>query len=118
MMMPTLETEEVYDVIKMQALANELSSHDCRDRIIALRIGGNDLMNVVSLRRPRDLTLYDTPMGYVIKCLCQYSLLVILRLPHQYANTSTITAFWDENSLWISPMGWWGKRPFILIRLV
>lgn len=47
MMMPTLETEEVYDVIKMQALANELSSHDCRDRIIALRIGGNDLMNVV-----------------------------------------------------------------------
>ena len=25
MMMPTLETEEVYDVIKMQALANELS---------------------------------------------------------------------------------------------
>ncbi len=39
MMMPTLETEEVYDVIKMQALANELSSHDCRDRIIALRIG-------------------------------------------------------------------------------
>nr|QTX15024.1 citrate lyase beta subunit-like protein [Klebsiella pneumoniae] len=68
-------------LLKMQALANELSSHDCRDRIIALRIGGNDLMNVVSLRRPRDLTLYDTPMGYVIKkCLCQYSLLVIFAL--------------------------------------
>jgi citrate lyase beta subunit len=53
-MMPTLETEEVYDVLKMQALASELS--DCRERIIALRIGGNDLMNVVSLRRPRDLS--------------------------------------------------------------
>ncbi len=24
---------------------------------------------------------------------------MILRLPHQYANTSTITAFWDENSM-------------------
>jgi citrate lyase beta subunit len=39
-MMPTLETEEVYDVLKMQALASELSDHDCRERIIALRIGG------------------------------------------------------------------------------
>lgn len=26
-------------------------------------------MNVVSLHPPRDLTLYDSPMGYVIKML-------------------------------------------------
>jgi citrate lyase beta subunit len=39
-MMPTLETEDVYDVLKMQALASELSNHACRERIIALRMGG------------------------------------------------------------------------------
>lgn len=68
-MMPTLETEDVFDVIQMRELATALLQHPCHDRIIALRIGGNDLMNVISLRRPRNLTLYDSPMGYVIKML-------------------------------------------------
>lgn len=68
-MMPTLETEDVFDVMQMRKLANALVDHPCHDRIIALRIGGNDLMNVISLRRPRNLTLYDSPMGYVIKML-------------------------------------------------
>lgn len=68
-MMPTLETEEVFDVVQMRELAAALANHPCRSRIIALRIGGNDLMNVVSLRRSRDFTLYDGPMGYVIKML-------------------------------------------------
>ncbi|WP_159424619.1 HpcH/HpaI aldolase/citrate lyase family protein, partial [Enterobacter hormaechei] len=50
-MMPTLETEDVFDVVQMRELATRLVEHPCHDRIIALRIGGNDLMNVVSLRR-------------------------------------------------------------------
>ena len=68
-MMPTLETEEVFDVLQMRELAVTLQRHACYERIIALRIGGNDLMNVVSLRRSRNHTLYDSPMGYVIKML-------------------------------------------------
>lgn len=68
-MMPTLETEDVFDVIQMRELATTLVGHPCHNRIIALRIGGNDLMNIISLRHPRNLTLYDSPMGYVIKML-------------------------------------------------
>lgn len=68
-MMPTLETEEVFDVMQMRELATTLVEHPCHTRIIALRIGGNDLMNVISLRRSRDMTLYDGPMGYAIKML-------------------------------------------------
>ncbi|WP_017346796.1 HpcH/HpaI aldolase/citrate lyase family protein [Pantoea sp. A4] len=68
-LMPTLETEEVFDVVAMRELAQALQQHPCRSRILALRIGGNDLMNTLSLRRPRHLTLYDTPMGYTIKML-------------------------------------------------
>ncbi|CDL81470.1 HpcH/HpaI aldolase/citrate lyase family protein [Xenorhabdus szentirmaii] len=67
--MPTLETEEVFDVQRMNELADTLKESPFRDRIIALRIGGNDLMNVISLRRPREFTLYDGPMGYAIKML-------------------------------------------------
>ena len=67
--MPTLETKEVFDANKMQALASLLAMHPCYSRIIALRIGGNDLMSALSLRRSRSLTLYDGPMGYIIKML-------------------------------------------------
>ncbi|WP_241576346.1 HpcH/HpaI aldolase/citrate lyase family protein [Rosenbergiella collisarenosi] len=67
--MPTFETREVYDVTEMTALAELLESHACRDRIVALRIGGNDLMSVISMRHPKNHTLYEGPMGYVIKML-------------------------------------------------
>lgn len=68
-LMPTLETEEVFDVGQMNSLATTLEKHPCRRRILALRIGGNDLMNVLALRRCRNLTIYDGPMGYIIKML-------------------------------------------------
>lgn len=67
--MPTLETADVFDLLNMQQLATALDAHPLRERILALRIGGNDLMNLLSLRRHRTLTLYDTPMGFVIQML-------------------------------------------------
>lgn len=67
--MPTLESQDVYDVMAMMQLANDLVQHPCGQRIIVLRIGGNDLMNGLRLRRDRTLTLYDGPLGYVIKML-------------------------------------------------
>ncbi len=68
-LMPTLETADVFDVQKMTSLASVLEQHPVRERIVAIRIGGNDLMSVISMRHPRDQTLYDTPMGYVVKML-------------------------------------------------
>lgn len=67
--MPTLETFDVYDVNKMHSLAAALNQHPIKNHILALRIGGNDLMSVLSLRRSPRLTLYDGPLGYVIKML-------------------------------------------------
>lgn len=90
-MMPTLETEEVFDVQQMRELAGELQQHPCRRRIIALRIGGNDLMNVIALRRPREFTLYDTPMGYVIK------MLVAIFAPLNVALTAPVCEHIDDH---------------------
>ncbi len=92
-MMPTLETEEVFDVLQMTSLADLLLAHPCHKRIIALRIGGNDLMNVISLRRNRHLTLYDGPMGYVIK------MLVAVFGARQFALTAPVCEHIDDQQI-------------------
>ncbi|MET1080366.1 MAG: HpcH/HpaI aldolase/citrate lyase family protein [Pseudomonas sp.] len=67
-LMPTLETPEVFDPGAMSELRAALLAGDAR-RIIALRIGGNDLMGCLGLRRNPRTTLYSTPMSYVIAML-------------------------------------------------
>ncbi|GHA63596.1 HpcH/HpaI aldolase/citrate lyase family protein [Photobacterium aphoticum] len=69
MWMPTLETQEVFDGQAMQQLANALHASPMRDRIIALRIGGNDLMSILGIRRSRHATIYEGPLNYVMKML-------------------------------------------------
>ena len=69
MLMPTLETQEVFDPGAMVELRDAMLEQ-LPGRIIALRIGGNDLMGCLGLRRSPALTLYSTPMSYVIPMLC------------------------------------------------
>jgi citrate lyase beta subunit len=68
LLMPTLETAEVFDPGAMVSLREALK-YAFGERIIALRIGGNDLMGCLGLRRSKAFTLYDSPMGYVIPML-------------------------------------------------
>ncbi|MBD80323.1 MAG: citrate lyase subunit beta [Crocinitomicaceae bacterium] len=68
MWMPTLEDCDVFDIVKMSALADKLSQ-DHANRTLMVRIGGNDLLNCLGLRRMKGLTLYDTPLGYTLKQL-------------------------------------------------
>ncbi|EPM58845.1 hypothetical protein A262_10952 [Pseudomonas syringae pv. actinidiae ICMP 19073] len=67
-LMPTLETPEVFNPTAMVELGQALKA-SLHERIIALRIGGNDLMGCLGLRRNPAMTLYSTPMGYVIPML-------------------------------------------------
>jgi citrate lyase beta subunit len=64
--MPTLETKEVFDFNAMSELRQALLQDDIAQRILMLRIGGNDLMNLLGIRRPRSFTIYETPIGHVI----------------------------------------------------
>nr|WP_232452674.1 HpcH/HpaI aldolase/citrate lyase family protein [Burkholderia ubonensis] len=68
LLMPTLETADVYNPGAMVELGQALKA-SLSERIIALRIGGNDLMGCLGLRRNPARTLYDTPMSYVIPML-------------------------------------------------
>jgi citrate lyase beta subunit len=67
-LMPTLETTDVFNPVAMVELGQALKAN-LNQRIIALRIGGNDLMGGLGLRRNPATTLYSTPMGYVIPML-------------------------------------------------
>lgn len=69
LLMPTLETADVFDPRAMAELRDALMG-PLRDRIIALRIGGNDLMGCLGLRRSPGTSLYSSPMGFVIPMLC------------------------------------------------
>jgi citrate lyase beta subunit len=66
MLMPTLETAEVFSDSDMQQFRAVLEAPGVRHRIMALRIGGNDLLALLGLRRPRGMTIYRTPLGPVI----------------------------------------------------
>jgi citrate lyase beta subunit len=65
-LMPTLETAEVFDDGEMKLFRQCLAEPPVRPRILALRIGGNDLLALLGLRRPQLGTIYQTPLGCVI----------------------------------------------------
>lgn len=66
LLMPTLETAEVFDDDAMRQFCRRLSAPEVRPRILALRIGGNDLLALLGLRRPASGTIYQTALGQVI----------------------------------------------------
>ena len=69
LVMPTLETAEAFDQAEMRQLQRLLSAEELRPRILALRIGGNDLLNLLGVRRSPRRTIYDTALGHTIAML-------------------------------------------------
>lgn len=65
-LLPILETAETFDRRQMERLRNQLEDSGLRERVLGLRIGGNDLLNVLGIRRARGATIYDTPLRGVI----------------------------------------------------
>jgi citrate lyase beta subunit len=63
-LMPTLETREACDPQEMRRFRDQLLG--VQDRILALRIGGNDLLQAMGLRRLGHRTAYEGPLGAVI----------------------------------------------------
>jgi citrate lyase beta subunit len=68
-LMPTLETAEVFDAAEMIRLRTMMQDERVRDRILCLRIGGNDLMHCLRIRRDPRFTIYETAIGSVISQL-------------------------------------------------
>ncbi|MBC7800131.1 MAG: HpcH/HpaI aldolase/citrate lyase family protein [Gemmatimonadaceae bacterium] len=68
LLMPTLETAELFDPGAVRDFRDELLTFD-RARVLALRIGGNDLLACLGLRRMRGMTTYEGPLASVCASL-------------------------------------------------
>ncbi len=62
--MITVETREAFSIAQMERLRDTLLERQAN--VLSIRIGGNDLLSVLSLRRARGVTAYDTPLGPLI----------------------------------------------------
>ncbi len=93
MLMPTLETVEVFDDAEMKQLRLCLERPGVRDHILALRIGGNDLLALLGIRRPRHVSIYKTPLGAVI------SKLVTIFRPYGFVLTAPVFEHLDNPTL-------------------
>ena len=65
-LMVTLEDASIFSDARIAELRDALLLPGVRERILAVRIGGNDLLALLGLRRERGVMMYDTPLGHVI----------------------------------------------------
>lgn len=63
-LLPTIETREAFDFAEMRRLREQLQA--IHERVLVVRIGGNDLLQTIGARRSSVRTAYDGPLGYII----------------------------------------------------
>lgn len=63
--MPTIEGKEAFDRQALARLCDQLRPY--AERVVAVRIGGNDILGLLGIRRSRLRTAYDGPLGSVIR---------------------------------------------------
>jgi citrate lyase beta subunit len=90
-LMPTLETEVAFSRKRLEVLCDELAK--VGNLILCLRIGGNDLLRLLGLRRPKHLTIYDTPLRNVINDI------ILTFRPAGYALSSPVFEYLDNHEL-------------------
>lgn len=66
--MPTLESGVYFDPTQVAAVRDALLQHD-RGQISAIRLGGNDLLGALALRRQRGVTSWEGPLGWVLSMM-------------------------------------------------
>jgi citrate lyase beta subunit len=63
--MPTVESAQFFDPGRITALREVLDDHD-KSRIAAIRLGGNDLLSSMALRRHEGITSWEGPLAWVL----------------------------------------------------
>lgn len=61
--MPTLESSEVFDSAQMCELRSLLTDPSVMPRVLSLRIGGSDLLNLLGVKRSPRQTIHETVVG-------------------------------------------------------
>jgi citrate lyase beta subunit len=64
--MPTLETRHAFDSIWQRELRGAWLSSPLLSELLCVRVGGNDLLGLLGIRRGPRTTAYDTPLGQLL----------------------------------------------------
>lgn len=64
LLMPTLETREAFDPAELGRVREQLLA--IKERVLCIRIGGNDLLHTIGARRSSVRSAYDGPLGGTI----------------------------------------------------
>ncbi|MFN3726676.1 MAG: HpcH/HpaI aldolase/citrate lyase family protein [Allosphingosinicella sp.] len=67
LLMPTLETREAFDPAELGRVREQLLA--IKERVLCIRIGGNDLLHTIGARRSAIRTAYEGPLGGTIAAL-------------------------------------------------
>ncbi|UBV44620.1 HpcH/HpaI aldolase/citrate lyase family protein (plasmid) [Deinococcus taeanensis] len=90
LVMPTLETREALSEHRMLLLRDLIFQEDWQGRVLCFRIGGNDLMSALGVRRAAGRTLYEGPLERVI------SMLIGVFKPHGFLLSSPVYEVFDD----------------------
>ena len=90
--MPTLETALVFGSAHNHELAIAFSE-GFDQQILAVRVGGNDLLSCLRMRRLPNVTLYESPLGSLL-----YRLLGVF-VPHGFYLSSPVFEYLDKPAL-------------------
>lgn len=63
-LMPTLETRDILDPVEIRRLRDQLLMIE--ERVLAVRIGGNDLLQTLGARRSAVRTIYEGPLAATV----------------------------------------------------
>ena len=97
LLMPTLETGALFNPIHNQEMAVALK--EAFDQaVFALRIGGNDLFAALRLRRPKNTSVYNTPIGTLI------SQLLGCFVPYGFYLTAPVFEYLDQPTLFMQEL--------------
>lgn len=91
-LMPTLETAPIFGAAHNQELANAFTE-GFDQQILAVRVGGNDLLSCLRMRRLPHVTLYQSPLGTLL-----YQLLGTF-VPQGFYLSSPVFEFLDKGEL-------------------
>ncbi|MBO1529875.1 HpcH/HpaI aldolase/citrate lyase family protein [Psychrobacter sp. F1192] len=97
LLMPTLETAAVFNPHHNQELAIGFKEA-FNQPVFALRIGGNDLLATLRLRRPKNSIIYASPIGTLI-----YQLLGCF-VPHGFYLTAPVFEYLDQPTLFMQEL--------------
>jgi len=88
LLMPTLETREALDPIELRRLRDQLLG--VQERVLAVRIGGNDLLQALGVRRAPNRISYDGPLGNII------GMIAGLFIPYGFAVSAPVIERFDD----------------------